>query len=172
MGFWTLLILLELEWYHWLMYQTLKNDNSQINRGSTIKINHFFITLTNVNSEVQRSDIVPVSSPTPSPGCREYIPCFSHMCDSNKELWCLWLLVHNKKIRYHPLHILPVVWHRLQYSSYSSFLMHTIVSQLSTLLGGAEPPGQLNPWSSVLLKDRTAHRGSRVVYGKDWWMNT
>ncbi len=26
-------------------YQTLKNDNSQINRGSTIKINHFFITL-------------------------------------------------------------------------------------------------------------------------------
>ncbi len=42
---WTLLILLELEWNHWSMYQTLKNDNSKINRGSTIKINHFFITL-------------------------------------------------------------------------------------------------------------------------------
>ncbi len=43
---WTLLILLELEWNHWTMYQTLKNDNSQINRGSTFKINHFFLTLT------------------------------------------------------------------------------------------------------------------------------
>ncbi len=28
-----------------LMYQTLKNDNLQIKRRSTIKINHFFITL-------------------------------------------------------------------------------------------------------------------------------
>ncbi len=26
-------------------FQTLQNDNSQINRGSTIKINHFYITL-------------------------------------------------------------------------------------------------------------------------------
>ncbi len=30
------------------MFQTLKNDNSQINRGSTIKINFFFITLISV----------------------------------------------------------------------------------------------------------------------------
>ncbi len=44
-----MLILLELEWNHWSMYQTLKNDNSQINRGSTIKINHFFITLSLFN---------------------------------------------------------------------------------------------------------------------------
>ncbi len=27
-----------------IMYQILKNDNSEINRGSTIKINHFFLT--------------------------------------------------------------------------------------------------------------------------------
>ncbi len=27
------------------LIQTLKNDNSQINRGSTIKISHFFLTL-------------------------------------------------------------------------------------------------------------------------------
>ncbi len=39
------------------MYQTLKNDNSQNNRGSTIKINHFFITLTKpINSTLASSE--------------------------------------------------------------------------------------------------------------------
>ncbi len=42
----TFLIMLELVWNHWFMYQTLQNDNSQINRGSTIKSNYFFLTLT------------------------------------------------------------------------------------------------------------------------------
>ncbi len=50
----------------------------------------------------------------------------------------------------------------LQLKGMAQETLPTIVSQLSTLLGGAGPAGQLNPLSSVLLKDRTAHRGSQL----------
>ncbi len=85
--------IVELEWNHWSMYQTLKNDNSQINRRSTIKISHIFLTLTHLNfgNKIDPLQVLPSENRPLHPTPIMIFECFCHIvgipADQNSPKW-------------------------------------------------------------------------------------